>query len=83
LIIEVVNNTCLQLTTMQNKGIFQKFYRAEGSQYANPHGVGLGLFYSKEICERLIGGQLSFQSIPLIDGNTKVCVTLRMIANNF
>jgi hypothetical protein len=44
--------------------LMSKFYRAEGSQLLNEDGLGLSLFYAKQISSKIQNSEIVFTQIP-------------------
>lgn len=68
-----VADTGRGMTLEEQKGLFERFYRAESVRGSSTHGTGLGLSISREIVV-LHGGTIEVASEP--DQGTEVIVTL-------
>ncbi|QGG42371.1 PAS domain S-box protein [Aeromicrobium yanjiei] len=68
-----VSDTGRGMTLDEQKGLFERFYRAESVRGSTTHGTGLGLAISREIVV-MHGGAIEVASEP--DRGTEVVVTL-------
>lgn len=57
-----VSDTGIGMTEDERTNLFQKFYRAAGSDVRKEAGTGLGLWITKQLIERM-GGRISVESI--------------------
>jgi two-component system phosphate regulon sensor histidine kinase PhoR len=68
-----VADTGIGMSAEEQKGLFEKFYRADSVRQSSVHGTGLGLNITRNIIEQH-NGQVQVESIP--GEGTTIIVTL-------